>query len=599
MRITSHWSVSANRRHSRKSANRRMRRESDGVSDSEQVGMTRLHRQLLSRIIGTRIFTGCTFAVLLFPFIASAVMQLMPPIQEINIQRGQRATFTITVRNVGDDDVPSTFLVHNMTMAENGAPMIADSSYERGFADWIVLDPPEAIIKANQGITLTGNVTVPRDAEGGYYAAIKGIFTGTTIPLEAEKVNIKGSAIELQSQALVVVLLTVPSSRNKAVLVPDTLLVFPRGEQTIDVDFTTRGSKGWKVIMPVRNEGNVHTRVSGMVSFWSESGARIESAPLAAGKGYVLPGTIRNFQASGENVLSDGYYMIRIALQTSENRSMANSFPFAVYEGEVYPGAVTDQLAELIRSTSPGFALKEPFLQKKITPGGSTYLAVQLINTRDDTLTLYPRKMEWNLNPVGVPTLGNDPSIQPRSCTPWTEFVDETIQVPPGRNASFKLKLNSPPDIAGEYYSAVVFDPDKPRPDLPAEFMAARTQLLAVSSPKDLTYQAEVDSITMKKESNEDLTLYRFYFTVRNTGNAHCFATGSMSMEKMVAEGIYDQVGKAIDFGDRQTFLLPNGERKFEIDVPNLEKGKYRIILATNYKEETQPLVKYQRIEIR
>ncbi len=531
-------------------------------------------------------------------FSVQAVMQLMPPIQEVKVQRGAVGTFTLTVRNVGDEDVPSQFTLHNMDVSQDGAPLIADSSYARGCADWISLDPPEAIIKANEGIAITGTITVPRNAEGGYYAIIKGIFTGTTIPLEGEKVNIKGSAIELQSQAVVTVLLTVPSSRNQAVLVPDTLYVYPKGEDPTDMGFSTRSQKGWKVMMPVRNEGNVHTRVSGMVSIWSESGTRIESAPLAAGKGYIMPGKMRNFYASGENVLSDGYYMIRIGLQTSENRSMSNSFPFAVYEGQVYPGAATEQLSELIRSSSPGFVLKEPFMKKTVAPGGSTYLAVQIMNTRDDTLTLYPRKMEWNLNDVGMPTLGGDRSLQPRSCTSWVEPAENKMQIPPGRSGSFKVKLNAPANISGEYYAAIVFDPGQPRPDLPAEFMAPRTQLLALSSPRDLQYSLAVDSITMKKESNKELTLHRFYFTVHNTGNAHCFATGSLSMEVEAAPGVYKPVGKAIDFGDPQTFLLPGGKRSFEIDVPNLEKGKYRVILATNYKEETQPVVKYQRFSL-
>ena len=536
-------------------------------------------------------------AFLLFFDWSYAVMQLIPPIQDVNIQRGQKDTFTITVRNVGDEDVPSSFIAYNMDISTDGAPMIADSTYERGFGNWIVLDPAQVTIKANEGITLIGTVTVPRDAEGGYYALIRGGFTTITIPLGAEKTNNKGSGIELQSQAMVAVLLTVPSSRNKAVIYPDTLELYPKGEGG-NVSFETTGKKGWKATLPVRNDGNIHTQVSGYLSFWSESGTRIESAALTGGRGYVLPGKVRNFYANGENVLSDGYYMVRIALQTSDNRRMSNSYPFAIYEGEVYPGAVTDQLAELIRASSAGFVLEEPFLQKTVTPSGSTYLAVQLRNTRSDTLTLFPRKMEWKLDPVGIPVLGVEPGFQPRSCASWMEFPDEKMQILPGGSGSYKVKVSAPADISGEYYAAVIFDPDRPRPDTPSEFLEPRTQLLALSSPKNLNYQIAVDTVTMKKESTKDLTLFRFYFTVRNEGNMHCFAYGDLSFEKQVAEGIYDRFGKAVAFGDRQAFLLPGGERRFEIDIPNIEKGKYRLILATNYKEETQPVVKYQRFTV-
>jgi hypothetical protein len=540
--------------------------------------------------------------ITLFPLASiQAIMQLIPPIQEIEVQRGYKGAFTVTINNTGDEDVPCKFSAHDLDITVEGRPFISDSGWTRGCGQWIELEPTECIIKAHESLTLQGTIAVPRTAEGGYYALIKGTFVGTTIPLSAEEVDMQGSKIALESQAVVAVVFTVPSSRNKPELVPETLFVYPRGEEEksgegAGLDFGAK--KGWKVVMPVRNEGNIHTRVSGQASIWSEGGTRMGSAPLQAGRGYLLPGKVRNLTATGGNILTDGYYMLRIVLQTAKRSSMSNSFAFAVYEGEVYPGAITDAVAELIRASSPGFSLREPFKQQKITPGGRTYLAIQMKNTVRDTLTLIPRKMEWNLDQIGQPTLGSDSLVQPRSCTPWIEFVEDKILLPPGRTKSFKLTVHSPKGVSGEFYSAIVFDPDRPRPDLPAEFMAARTQLIAVRSPKGLNYEIEVDSIKVKKESSPELTLYRFLFGVRNTGNAHCFVTGSMSLEKEAAKGVYKRVGKAHDFGDTQTYLLPGGERAFEIDIPNMDKGRYRIILAVNYKEETQPVMKYQPLEL-
>ncbi len=558
----------------------------------------------LKKILATPSFWAgaLLFVVLLFPRTSiQAVMQLMPPVQEVAVQRGYKGTFTVTVTNEGDEDVPSKFSAHDLDITVEGRPFISNSGWARGCGGWIELEPAECIIKAHESLTLQGIITVPSTAQGGYYALIRGTFVGISIPLSGEQVDMQGSKIGLGSEAVVALLLTVPSSRNKPELVPETLFVYPRGEEEksgegAGLDFGAK--KGWQVVMPVRNEGNIHTRVSGQVSVWSESGTRMGSAPFQAGRGYLLPGRVRNLTATGENVLSDGYYMLRVVLATSERSSMSNSFAFAVYQGEVFPGAITDEVAELIRASSAGFSLREPFKQRNITPGGRTYLAIQMKNTVRDTLTLIPRKMEWNLNEVGQPTLGSGSSVQPRSCTPWIEFVEDKILLPPGRTRSFKITINSPEDVSGEYYSAIVFDPDRPRPDLPAEFMAARTQLIAVTTPKGLNYEIEVDSIKVKKENSKELTLYRFLFGVRNTGNAHCFVTGSMSLEKEVAKGIYKPVGKTHDFGDTQTHLLPGGGRGFEIDIPNVEKGQYRVILAVNYKEETQPVLKYQVLKL-
>lgn len=549
----------------------------------------------------------CCIAALAISLLASSaagqsVMQLMPPVQEVRVQRGRTEHFTVSILNTGDQDVPSKFTVYDMDITVDGRPFIADSGYARGCGQWITLEPSDVIIKGHETMVLHGSIQAPRDTEGGYYAAIKGTFVGTSISLDTERANIEGSQIGVESQAMVVVLVTVPSSRCKPIIIPDTLFVFPSGQGTSGgstgrLNFNT--DKGWQVVMPVRNDGNIHTRIAGQVSFYSESGTPIESAPLQAGKGYLLPGRTRNLEANGKNVLADGYYMMRIALQTTEGSGMSRSFPFAVYKGETYPGATTEELSGLIRASSPGFLLKDPLIQRTITPGGSSYLVTQMTNTVGETLMVIPRKMEWNVNETGQPVLGNDTKLQPRSCTSWIEFEEDEIVLLPGKRKSVKFKIHSPEDIAGAYYSAIVFDTDRSRPELPAEFMAPRTQLIAVTTAKELSYEVAIDTISVKKERAKDITLYRFFFTVRNTGNVHCFTKGSMSFEKGDARGVYKRVGETHDFGDAQTHILPGGARRFEIDVPNMESGQYRIILATNYNFDTQPFVKYQTVSIK
>lgn len=564
-------------------------------------------KNILKKIIA-KVNLGIYFLLyILFIFpdaSAQSILRLLPPIQELKVQRGRIGTFTVTVINTGEEEVTSKFSVYDMDISIDGQPFIADSGYARGYGQWITLNTEECIIKAHETFILQGTIKVPRTAEGGYYALIKGAFGGTAIPLPTEKAKIKEPQIKLESLAMVVLLLTVPSSRNKPIIIPDTLFVFPRGDEkksgsSVSAGLIKKDKKGWKVVMPVRNDGNIHTRVSGRLSFWSESGTHIESAPLQAGKGYLLPGKMRNFKATGENVLSDGYYMMRIVLQTAKRSSMSKDFTFAVYKGEVYPGAMTEKLSDLVRASSPGFLLRNPFMQRKFTPGGSSYMAVQLKNTINDTLILLPRKMEWDLNEVGQPTLGNENTMQPRSCTEWIESFEDKIIILPGKSKSLKFKLNIPDDVKGAYYAAIVFDRDRFRPDLPAEFMSARTQLIALTTPRDLHYEIKIDTIIVKKESAPKLTLYRFLSQVSNTGNVHCYAKGSLSLEKEVAKEIYEPVGQAYEFGDRQTYLLPGNKRTFEIDIPNLESGKYRVILAVSYEEEGQPVVKFQRFNLR
>ena len=532
-----------------------------------------------------------------------AAMQLMPPVQEIEVQRGYPGTFEITVRNTGDEDVPCRFSAHDMDITVEGRPFIADGSYARGCGQWIELEPAECIIKAHESLTLQGTVKVPGSSVGSYYALIKGSFVSIAIPVSDEVGDMAGSGIGVENEAMVALLLTVPSSRNKSIVVPDTLIVYPRGTSAGDshdatLDFGSGSGNGWTLVMAVRNDGNVHTRVSGEASVWNEAGTRVGSAAFRAGKGYVLPGRIRNLTATGDNTLSDGYYMLRVTLQRGEYSSLSSSMAFAVYEGAVYAGASSEGIAELLRASSPGFTLRESFQQQKITPGGSSYMAVQLISTASDTLRLIPRTLEWNVNDMGQPVLGDEVSIQPRSCSDWIEFPEDRITLLPGKRRSFRFKIRSPEDIAGEYYAAIVFDPEQGSRDLPAEFMAARTQLLAVTTPVGLDYEVEVDTVRVVRQSTPDLTLHRFLFGVENVGNVHCFAYGSMGLEREVVSGVYERVGTTQSFGDAQTNILPGGRRVFEIDIPAMERGNYRVILAVNYHDELQPVMKYQLVEI-
>jgi hypothetical protein len=530
---------------------------------------------------------------------AHAIIRLVPPIQEIQVQRGSQGTFLLTIMNDSDEDVPSTFSVHDLDITVEGRPFISETHLDRGCGPWIELETTECIVPAHDSFVLRGKISVPPKAEGGYYALIKGTFVGTTIPISGEKVDIEGSALRLENQAMVALLLTVPSSRNKPELVPDTLLVFPGGRgSSSGIDAAMLSKDAWVVEMPLRNKGNIHTRVTGTVTLWSESGVKVGSAPLLSGQGYLLPGKMRNFRALGESPLPDGYYMMRVALKTTEYFTMTQSFPFAIYKGEVFPGAVTEELARLIRSSAPGFTLKKPFIEKKITPGGSTYLPIQLVNTGNDTLRLFPQKMDWDLDRRGQPTLYAGASDSKRSCRSWIEFVEDELKLPPGRTASFKLKIRSPQDISGSYYAAIVFHPEISTASLPAEFMALRTQLIAVTTVQNCHYQVKLDTIRVKKAYVSDQTVHRFLFQVQNVGNVHCFAAGNMSLEREAAKGVYQQVGRTQEFGDTQTFLLPGNRRSFEIPVPDLESGRYRIIVALNYKESTQPIVEYRTVMI-
>jgi len=278
--------------------------------------------------------------------------------------------------------------------------------------------------------------------------------------------------------------------------------------------------------------------------------------------------------------------------------NVTKSFPFAIYEGDVYPGALSDELKELLRVASPSFRLKKPFLTRNVSAGGSSFMAIQMQSVVEDTITLVPRLADWTLGESGGAVLTDQDSVNTRSCRSWLDFTENEFLLLPGRNKSFKLKINTPQEVVGEYYAAIVFDLDSARFDLPDEFMSGRSQLIVLSTTKGIETGINVDSIEIEVLRDPLLTLHRFHFKVHNIGNAHCFVQGRMSLEKEVSKGYYDPVGTPTEFGNPNLYILPDGERSYVVDVPNLEPGKYRTIMGVNYKEGDQPVVKYQVHEI-
>ena len=125
------------------------------------------------------------------------------------------------------------------------------------------------------------------------------------------------------------------------------------------------------------------------------------------------------------------------------------------------------------------------------------------------------------------------------------------------------------------------------------------------------TQDKACDLFEYGKDANLDLKCHGYVVFKGNMKDIICVADMTshtaedikygtwVDLEKEAAKGVYRSVGKAIDFGDRQAYLLPGNIRMFEINIPNLESGIYRTILAVNYKEETQPVVRYQRFIVK
>ncbi|MCX6641522.1 MAG: hypothetical protein NTW14_13740 [bacterium] len=551
------------------------------------------------RLVALAYFLAPLYGLLIRPVTSLAAVNISPSVQELTINRGATKTFVINVKNLDDIEAPCRFEVFNMDITPQGNPVIADSNYTKGFEGWISFAKSEFTLKPFENMKLEGKVTVPKNAEGGYYALVRGNFSEREAPIAGPESGLKESRFGVVTQAAVVLILTVPSGKNSAIIVPDSLQIYPNGMGEEKSKFGMGSSNGWGIIMPVHNEGNLHTQVSGYISIWTESGKKIASQKLNTGRGYVLPGKTREFTAFGNENLADGYYLIRMTLQTREGKVKSNSYPFAIYEGKLRPGEITSDLSSLLLASSPGFVIDEPFIQKKITPGGVSNLSIRISNNRKDTLTLYPQLREWNFDDQAQPEISAEKSLQPRSCSGWLEIPQDTLVLPPMRSNNLKVTTHFPGTASGEYFAAVLFRRDNDPIEIPRDFLPGRTQLFALSTPKNAVYGVLLDSIRteVKKINNIDIT--RFTFEVQNTGNTHCYVLGRIAVEKEASKEFFKPTGESTEFGDENFIMLPGNTRSISIDIPALEKGSYRLLLNLQYAEKSEPIIRSQRLTIK
>jgi hypothetical protein len=445
---------------------------------------------------------------MLIQFISStafAQLSISPIIVETTGYPGGLRTFTISVGNTGQELLDCTVGVSAMTVVADGLPIEVQDA-PRSCKDWIKVTPEKFSLPPKQDIRLVCHVRVPRDTGGGYYAIIS--CHGIPSKERDELATASGveAAIRFSHRSLVPILLTIPAPQMQAII---------DAAQPI-VSNAQRGS-GYTFKLPVRNRGNVHTRMNGTMEIRSEDEQLIDRFEITAGRGFILPGHERLFRNRGKVNLPDGVYLMRIRLEAKNSRRpMQNTFPFFVEGGRPEATGITDELRTKLQEQSAGFVVSPAQTFIPIHPGGRRSQAVELVNLTRDTIKLQAKLMEWYRNPDGNDLTSDSPVPHKRSGRNTVKIRQPEIELHPMSRLRVPIIVSLPKDASGEQYCALTFDRTDVQLDMSSTGRMRRSTMIRIYADGTGEINAEITGFEAFRKPNGAVDLQLQF---RNTGN--------------------------------------------------------------------------------
>ena len=119
------------------------------------------------------------------------------------------------------------------------------------------------------------------------------------------------------------------------------------------------------------------------------------------------------------------------------------------------------------------------------------------------------------------------------------------------------------------------------------------TRTQSSSSARGLEYQAEIDSFYHEPVSS---LMRIFVINALNTGNTHCFASGTLEIYDLQ----YNMVMDPIAFGSPNDYILPERIRGYAVPCPGaLKPGTYEAVVMLDYQDGAELVISKIRFEER
>ena len=498
-------------------------------------------------------------------------LSIIPSIVELNSYPGALRTFTINVDNTGELSLSCTMKVSAMKLVE-GIPVEVDDS-SRSCKNWISVKQESFKLKPKGGQQIVCRLQAPpKDVVGGYYA----IISCLGIPEINQNQDLNSgvsSSINFSYKVLSAIMLTVPGPNLKAVI-----------EAGIPMLETGEGGKGYTIKLPLRNLGNIHTRMSGTAEIRSEAGQLVETFTMEAGRGFILPENERLFTSKGLVNLSDGFYITNISLVTGKsNLPMKNSFQFYVKDGQLILGNPNDEQKSQIEKESAGFIISTPQLNVEMPAGGRRTQSVELVNLTKNVLKVKATPMEWYRTADGQDVIMSDQPSHNRSAKDMILLLQNEIELRPMGKQKLIMTVSIPKGIDGEYYASVTFDRADIQLDNSQQSLTRRSVMLSVSAKGTGKRNAEIKEFSANPKPNGAFTFTMLFKNI-----------GGLRIDPDVSFTLTDEKGDAIGKiapSQRPPFVQAGGEGIINADWSSvLNPGRYTVQAVFRFDPNQPPI---------
>ncbi|HUU46531.1 MAG TPA: hypothetical protein VM118_12440 [Acidobacteriota bacterium] len=530
---------------------------------------------------------------------ADLSVTLSPQLIKAELRPGARTTFKIQLTNT-DPARPLRVraFVKDIKQGARGQYLLSDTLTPYSCVDWLQLEDTLFEIAVGGAYEVNVPVVVPPRASGGGYGAV--VFE--LLPREPERVGTPQASTTFRFQIPAFFELAIKTFGGGRKRLRSGEMIVQTAEDSPDL-VDTYGPDKMLVATEIENIGDVLLEVKGQVFIRDADRRLVKLVPLGAGRGAILPGA-RTFLRSIVKRLNPGEYTIRAVIQYGGYAPAVSQSTFEV--GRTGGGRVSG--AEITMPLE--IAMRPEQIELNAPARSFRSFGVTLINREPFPIGLDVKLGQFYCDLDGtrwtVPFADSG-----RTLAPWLTFEPTEAVIEPGRQQNIRVNIQVPDSVAGGYYNALLITArslDSIAEDTVGSIPSELSFPIYLTVAPGLEYSGEIEEIEVEETEGSGVT---FKVIVRNTGNIHTLARGSIAVQRwsedvsaidslvVLSKPTFENVG-AVDIEPDSTWILPNEHRMLTSEsIRGIPPGRYKAIARVSFHPRQPEVVKEKEFVVK